>query len=188
MYPRFGKRAFDLFASSAALIALSSALLLIALLIRTFDPGPAIFRQERLGKDGSLFVLYKFRSMPVDTGDIPSAGIDAVRLAWTGRIIRRSNLDELPQLLNILKGDMSIVGPRPPLPSQSDLIEFRRENGALACRPGLTGWAQINSFDGMSNAEKARFDGEYAGKVSLAFDARIVLRTFSYLLKPPPKY
>lgn len=177
-----------MFASSAALVALGPVLLLVALLIRMFDPGPAIFRQERVGRDGRRFVLYKFRSMPVNTGDIPSAGIGTVRLAWTGRVIRRSNLDELPQLLNILKGDMSLVGPRPPLPAQADLIGFRRENGALACRPGLTGWAQVNSFDGMSNAEKARLDGEYARRMSLAFDAGIILRTFTYLLKPPPTY
>ena len=188
MYALFGKRAVDAIAAAVALLALSPALLLIALLIRMFDPGPAIFRQERVGRDGARFVLYKFRSMPVNTGDIPSAGLSAVRLAWTGRIIRRTNLDELPQLFNILKGDMSLVGPRPPLPSQTDLIEFRRANGALACRPGLTGWAQVNSFDGMTNAEKAGLDGEYAGRLSPMFDARIVLRTFSYLLKPPPTY
>lgn len=188
MYASFGKRALDLIAAAGALLVLSPLLLLVALLIRVFDPGPAIFRQQRVGKDGTPFTLYKFRSMPVNTGDIPSAGISAVRLAWTGKVIRRTNLDELPQLVNILKGDMSIVGPRPPLQSQSDLIDFRRANGALACRPGLTGWAQVNSFDGMSNAEKARLDGEYAARLSLAFDLRVILRTFAYLAKPPPKY
>ena len=188
MYKQYGKRALDLFAASAALLALSPVLLLIGLLVRIFDPGPAIFRQQRVGRDGLPFVLYKFRSMPVNTADIPSAGIGAVRLAWTGRMIRRTNLDELPQLFNILKGDMSIVGPRPPLASQDDLVELRRRNGALACRPGLTGWAQINSFDGMSNAQKAAFDGEYAAKTSLVFDLLIILRTFTYLLRPPPKY
>ena len=110
------------------------------------------------------------------------------RVTRVGRLIRRTNVDELPQLVNILRGDMSIVGPRPPITSQSDLIELRRANGALNCRPGLTGWAQINAFDGMSVVRKAELDGDYAARISLRRDIVIILRTFGYLLKPPPKY
>lgn len=188
MYQRVFKRGMDVLAAGAALIALSPLMLAVAAAVRLGDPGPIIFRQRRVGADGRTFEFYKFRSMPVNTGDRPSDQLGEVRLTWIGRTIRRTNLDELPQLWNIVKGDMSLVGPRPPLPTQDDLIALRRANGALACRPGLTGWAQVNSFDGMSVAEKARMDGEYARQVSLARDLAIVARTFGYLLKPPPTY
>lgn len=188
MYAQGPKRLFDLTAAGAALLLLSPLILAIALSIRIWDPGPVIFRQKRVGVDGRAFDFYKFRSMPVNTGDLPSDQIGELRLAGIGRLIRRTNLDELPQLWNILKGDMSLVGPRPSLPSQSELIELRAKNGALACRPGLTGWAQVNSYDGMSIEEKARFDGEYVRKVSPAKDLVILLRTIGYLRRPPPKY
>lgn len=188
MYARGAKRLVDLVGAAAAMVLLSPIFAVIALCIRIWDPGPIIFCQKRVGAEGRIFEFYKFRSMPVNTGDIPSDQIGELRLSWIGRLIRRTNLDELPQLWNVLKGDMSLVGPRPPIPSQSELIEARRRNGALACRPGLTGWAQVNSFDGMSVAQKAFYDGEYARQVTLAKDAAIVLRTFGYLLKPPPKY
>ena len=188
MYRHGLKRAIDVVGAAAALLLLSPLMLLIAVAIRIWDPGPVIFSQRRVGVGGRPFDFYKFRSMPVNTGDIPSHLVGDIRLTWIGRLIRRSNLDELPQLWNILKGDMSLVGPRPPIPSQDELIELRRRNGALACRPGLTGWAQVNSYDGMSVAAKAEFDGEYARRLSFGRDALIVLRTFGYLLKPPPKY
>ena len=113
---------------------------------------------------------------------------DSLELTRIGRFIRRTNFDELPQLLNILKGDMSVVGPRPAIKSQSELIALRQANGALACRPGLTGLAQVSSYDGMTDVQKAVFDGEYARSVSLAVDLRIIVRTVTYLLKPPPRY
>jgi O-antigen biosynthesis protein WbqP len=188
MYRGGLKRVIDVVAASAALLLLSPLMLILALAIRIWDPGPVIFRQRRVGAGGRLFDFYKFRSMPVNTGDIASDKLGEVRLSWIGRFIRRTNLDELPQLWNVVKGDMSLVGPRPPIPSQEELVELRRRNGALACRPGLTGLAQVNSFDGMSVAQKASFDGRYARSVSAARDAGIVVRTFGYLLKPPPKY
>lgn len=188
MYPGGLKRLFDVALAAAALLVLSPVLVLIALAIRISDPGPIIFRQQRVGAHGRSFKFYKFRSMPVDTRDVPSDQIGDLRLSWIGRVIRRTNLDELPQLWNVLKGDMSIVGPRPPLAAQTELVARRLENGALACRPGLTGLAQVKSFDGMSVAEKAAFDGDYAARVSFIRDAGIIVRTFGYLLKPPPKY
>lgn len=188
MYSHGPKRALDVAASAAALILLSPVMLCVAAAIKIWDPGPVIFRQTRVGAGGRLFQFYKFRSMPVATGDLPSDGLGDVRLSWIGRLIRRTNIDELPQLWNILKGDMSIVGPRPPLTSQEELLALRRESGAIECRPGLTGWAQVLSYDGMSVTEKARLDAEYAHNVSFAKDAKIVLRTFGYLAKPPPKY
>jgi O-antigen biosynthesis protein WbqP len=103
-----------------------------------------------------------------------------------GKVIRRTSVDELPQLLNIFRGDMSVVGPRPPLPSQTALLETRAALGAMWCKPGLTGWAQVNGRDGMSEPEKGRLDAQYAEQVSFVTDLRIIRRTFSYLLKRPP--
>jgi len=188
MYRNSPKRFLDIVVAAFALVLLALPMLAIALLIRVTDPGPVIFRQRRVGAGGRTFDFYKFRSMPVNTGDIPSDRLGEVRIGPVGRLIRRTNADELPQLWNVLKGDMSIVGPRPPIPTQTELVELRRANGSLELRPGLTGWAQVNSFDGMSVAEKAAFDGAYAGEISFGKDVAIILRTFAYLLRPPPKY
>ncbi|HEV2568120.1 sugar transferase [Sphingomonas sp.] len=187
-YAKWGKRTLDVTLALTGLLLLLPFMAAIAIAIRLADPGPVIFRQLRTGRGGRTFEFYKFRSMPVNTGNVPSDQLAGVKLSPVGRFIRRTNLDELPQLINILRGDMSIVGPRPPIPSQTELIELRRRSGALACRPGLTGWAQVNSFDGMSVAEKATLDAAYATQVSLIRDLSIIARTFSYLLKPPPRY
>jgi O-antigen biosynthesis protein WbqP len=167
---------------------ISPIFILIAMLIAFFDPGPIFFKQERLGKNGIGFLFYKFRSMPVDTGNLPSDKVGRVKLTWIGKLIRRTNLDELPQLLNILKGDMSVVGPRPPIPSQTELIDLRKKNGSLECVPGLTGLAQVKAFDGMTISQKAKYDGEYSKRVTFISDLKIILSTFIYLLKPPPIY
>lgn len=188
MYRNWGKRFVDITAAICAFIILMPFLALIAVLIKVFDPGPIIFKQQRVGRGGELFMFFKFRSMPVSTGDIPSDQVGQIKLTWIGRLIRRTNLDELPQLFNILRGDMSIVGPRPPIPSQTELLEARASNGAATCRPGLTGLAQISSFDGLSVQRKAEFDGEYAANITLVNDVLIILKTFGYLLKPPPVY
>lgn len=188
VYRNWGKRSVDVIAAVCAFIVLMPILALIAILIKVFDPGPIIFRQQRVGRGGKSFTFFKFRSMPVNTGDIPSDQVGQIKLTWIGRVIRRTNLDELPQLFNILRGDMSIVGPRPPIPSQTELLQARASNGADACRPGLTGLAQISSFDGMSVQQKAEFDGEYAANITFINDVMIILKTFGYLLKPPPVY
>lgn len=188
MYQQFGKRLLDLIIVFSSLVLLSPLLVIITCMIKLYDPGPVIFKQQRVGRYGKSFSFYKFRSMPVNTGDIPSDKIGKVKLTWVGRILRRSNLDELPQLYNVLIGDMSIVGPRPPLLSQTELTDLRGQNGALTCRPGLTGFAQVNSFDGMTVAEKAALDGRYASGVTLVGDIKIIWNTFFYLLKPPPVY
>lgn len=188
IYRQIGKRLIDIVAASISITVLSPLLLAVALAIWMTDPGPVIFRQVRAGRNARPFLFYKFRSMPVDTRDLPSDELGEIKLSKVGRFIRRTNLDELPQLVNILRGDMSLVGPRPPLCTQEDLIAARRSNGALEISPGLTGWAQINSFDGMTVAEKASLDGEYVLKLSLIFDIRILLSTLIYLRKPPPTY
>jgi O-antigen biosynthesis protein WbqP len=188
MYIIFGKRWLDISLSLVAIVFLSPIFFMTALLIKIFDPGPIIFCQQRIGFCGSYFKLYKFRSMPLNTGDVPSDKIGQVQLTWIGRFIRRSNIDELPQLFNVLKGDMSIVGPRPPLGSQTELIELRRKNGSIRCRPGLTGLAQVSSFNGMKVSEKAEFDAHYSNSISIEKDILILLKTFPYLFKPPPVY
>jgi len=188
MYKRFGKRIMDIFVSIIALIFLLPLMMFVSIMIKLTDPGPVFFKQSRVGKNGCEFQFYKFRSMPVNTGDIPSDKIGSVSIGVFGRLIRRTSIDELPQLFNILIGDMSIVGPRPPILSQIKLIEIRKRDGSIQCVPGLTGLAQINSFDGMSVNEKASFDRDYANSISLMNDFRIIFKTFSYLFKSPPVY
>ncbi|WP_444994311.1 sugar transferase [Aliikangiella sp. IMCC44359] len=188
IYRVVGKRCLDIIIVFISVLLLSPIMILIALLIKFFDPGPIFFKQQRVGRNGVNFCFYKFRSMPVNTGNIPSDKIGKIKLTWIGRVIRRTNLDELPQLLNILKGDMSIVGPRPPIPNQLNLIELRKSNGAIKLRPGLTGLAQIKAFDGMSVCEKADYDEQYVKELCFSIDIKIILGTFTYLLKPPPVY
>ena len=188
MYKLFGKRLLDIFIVLVAFICLSPLMTIIALLIKIFDPGPIIFKQSRVGKNGESFSFFKFRSMPVNTGNLASDEVGQIRLTWIGKVIRRTNIDELPQLLNIIKGDMSIVGPRPPLSTQEELLKIRKKNNSLFTRPGLTGLAQVNSFDGMTVPQKAEFDGEYIKNITFYNDVKIILNTVLYLFKPPPVY
>ncbi|MBI1295534.1 sugar transferase [bacterium] len=188
MYRRHGKRLLDIVLAGGALLVLSPVILLIYLAIRLEDSGPALFRQQRVGQFGNLFTVLKFRSMPVNTANVPSAQAKTLTVTRTGAFIRRTNLDELPQLLNILRGDMSLVGPRPALNSQRDLCARREALGVFLCKPGLTGLAQIHAYDNMPDAEKVQWDAQYCANLSLKIDIEIVLRTFGYLLKPPPTY
>lgn len=126
--------------------------------------------------------------MPVKAANVPSVEAKKIRVTFFGKIIRRTNIDELPQLFNILRGDMSIVGYRPSLPTQEHLTKLRRGNKSLYCRPGLTGLAQINSYNFMPDEEKASFDGKYAENISFLSDVKIILKTFLYLTKRPPTY
>jgi O-antigen biosynthesis protein WbqP len=188
IYRRALKRPLDVLLAASSLLLLSPLLALIAVAIRLQDGGRVIFRQRRVGRDGTEFWLLKFRSMPENTGDVPSAAAGGLRVTPIGRLLRRTNADELPQLVNILRGEMSIVGPRPALPAQRDLVALRHSNGAIACTPGLTGLAQVNAYDGMSIEAKAEWDGRYAGRISLRGDLIILARTVAYLLTPPPTY
>jgi len=190
MYRNRFKRLFDIVASAAALVILSPVLVATAIAIWLEDGRPVLFRQTRAGRGGVPFAMFKFRSMAVGTITVPSAALqtDAARITRVGKAIRRTNIDELPQLINILRGDMSIVGPRPALAAQSELTRMRLQNGALICAPGLTGLAQINAYTGMPESEKAAWDGRYISKVTLWRDLAIILRTFRYLSKHPPVY
>lgn len=187
-YHYWGKRALDLLISIPLLILLAPFGLIAGVLIRWEDGGPAIFIQERVGARDSRFTLRKFRTMPLDTEEMPSAQAGQLRVTRIGRILRRTSLDEIPQLLSVLNGDMSIVGPRPALPSQVALLRLRDKLGTTEVRPGLTGLAQVKSYDGMPEEEKARWDGEYAQQVSLKKDAAILVRTIAYLTRKPPQY
>ena len=182
------KRILDILLSGGAVLLLSPVLAITALAVRIEDGGPALFRQCRIGRGGRHFQMIKFRSMPVGVGDLPSIQGASLSITRIGRLIRRTNIDELPQLLNILMGDMSIVGPRPALKSQVVLTEMRRVRGVVDCRPGLTGLAQVNSYNGMPEEEKARYDGIYASAIEFSSDLKIILKTFAYLGQRPPTY
>ena len=179
-YRRFGKRALDLLLCGAGLAVLSPVFAALALLVRLDSPGPVFFAQKRIGKDHKTFQLYKFRSMRVDTPhDVPThlLGDPTAYLTSIGKFLRKTSLDELPQLLNILRGEMSLVGPRPALWNQADLIALRDQNGASAVLPGLTGLAQVSGRDELPLAEKARLDGVYAARLSLRMDVACLIRT-----------
>lgn len=182
------KRFFDVLLAFTLLLGLIPIYLLIACIVYLQDFQSAIFKQDRIGRNGKSFSFYKFRSMATSTPNVESRNTELLQVTPFGKFIRRTNLDELPQFYNVLRGDMSFVGPRPPIPTQIELTEMRRSNGALALRPGLTGWAQVNAYNGMSSEEKARYDGEYASKISFMFDLKIIFGTVKYFLKPPPTY
>ena len=180
MYKRHGKRALDFLAALAALIVLLIPGALIALWIKADSRGPVFFRQKRVGRDKAHFMILKFRTMRVDTPkDVPTHLLKDpyAFITRSGRFLRKTSLDELPQLINILKGEMSFVGPRPALWNQFDLIARRDEAGATALCPGLTGWAQVNGRDELPIDVKARFDGEYARNLSFFMDMECVSRT-----------
>lgn len=187
-YAESGKRLFDLMVVLLALILLSPIIVLTGILIVIDDGLPVLYTQKRTGKDMRLFRIYKFRSMQNGTKIMASATASTHTVTRVGRFIRRTNIDELPQLLNILKGDMSIVGPRPPLPSQDILLDERVKSGASVLRPGLTGLAQVNGVDGMTEKEKADWDAKYLEHISLFGDIVIILRTVAYLFRPQPVY
>jgi len=187
-YERLGKRVLDLVVAVPALIVLSPVLAVVAAAIWLHDRGPAIFRQERAGAHDVPFVLMKFRSMPVSTPNVESAQAGTLQITPVGRVIRRTSLDELPQLFNVVKGEMSLIGPRPALPSQTDVLALRRANGSIRLKPGLTGLAQLNGYDEMPVVEKAGWDGRYAEQLGLRTDIELLVKTPGYVLHPPPVY
>lgn len=180
------KRGLDVLLSLFALILLSPVLLLIALVIKLTSPGPVFFKQTRVGLHKEHFMIYKFRTMSIDApSNMPTHQLrNPYRfITPVGKFLRLSSLDELPQLLNILKGEMSIVGPRPVIWKEIDLITERDKYHANDVLPGLTGWAQINGRDTIPVDVKARLDGEYVQRMSFLFDLRCVLGTFFKVLR-----
>lgn len=181
----FGKRLFDIVLSLLLLVALLPIEIAVAIIAAIDTKGSPLFIQTRAGRHNRPFRMLKFRTMSVDApADVPTHKFrDADRyLSSCGRTLRRLSLDELPQLLNILKGDMSFVGPRPVVLTEMDLLELRTRNGASTVRPGLTGWAQVNGRDEVRIAEKAQLDGYYASHMSVRLDLRVFLRTVGCVL------
>ena len=185
------KRTLDLILSFGACLVLSPALLLLCIAIKMDSRCPVLFKQKRVGIHKTYFPIYKFRTMRIDTPkDMPThllANPDQY-ITKVGHFLRKSSLDELPQLFNILKGDMSFVGPRPALWNQDDLVAERDKYGANDVLPGLTGWAQINGRDELEIPVKAKLDGEYVKRMSFAFDLRCFLGTFVSVLKADGVY
>lgn len=185
IYPSI-KRIIDFVLSLLGLIILSPILILLAIIIKIDSKGPVLFRQKRVGKGKKYFYILKFRTMKTDTpSDVPTHMLNNPDMYITkiGKFLRKTSLDELPQIMNILKGEMSIIGPRPALWNQYDLIEERDKYGANDITPGLTGWAQINGRDELPIDVKARLDGEYVKKMSFAMDVKCFFKTIISVLK-----
>lgn len=185
IYPKI-KRVIDFTLSLIGCIVLSPILIVLCIAIKVDSRGPILFKQKRVGLHKTHFNILKFRTMRIDTPkDMPThmlADPDQY-ITKVGKFLRKSSLDELPQLFNILKGDMSIIGPRPALWNQYDLIEERDKYGANDVMPGLTGWAQINGRDELEIPVKAKLDGEYVEKMSLGFDIKCFFGTITSVLK-----
>ncbi len=185
MYPVI-KRIFDLIVSIFGLIILSPLFLSLMLIIRLTSEGPIFFKQERVGIHKKHFMVYKFRTMRMDTpANIPTHLLEEPDkyITGVGRFLRATSLDELPQLFNIIKGEMSIIGPRPALWNQDDLVEARERHGANDILPGLSGLAQISGRDELSIEVKANLDGEYVEKFGLLIDIQCLLGTIAAVLK-----
>ena len=188
MYKFFVKRCIDIVFSFSVILIFLPIYLLVGLIIFLQDGGTPIFKQKRVGLNKKEFTVMKFRSMPLKTPNVGSNESDKITITPFGNFIRRTNLDELPQFINILKGDMSLVGPRPSLYSQKELIKLRDNYNAYNCKPGLSGLAQVNSFDGMPDEKKAYWDGLYANDISFVNDVKIFFKTLVYITKKPPTY
>lgn len=185
MYRNYLKRVIDFVLSLLGILVLSPVLLVLALCVKFSSPGPILFKQKRVGKGKTYFQIYKFRSMRTDTPkDMPTHMLQNPDAFITpiGRFLRKTSLDELPQLFNILKGEMSIVGPRPALWNQDDLIAARDMYGANDCVPGLTGWAQINGRDELPIPIKASMDGYYVNHLTFGLDVKIFFKTIGSVL------
>ena len=186
MYQRVFKRLIDLVLSALGLILLSPLFLILAIAIKVDDPGPVFFRQKRVGIHKSYFEILKFRTMKMDTPhDMPTHLLENPDqyITRVGRFLRKTSLDELPQIAQIFTGKMSIIGPRPALWNQYDLIAQRDRYGANDVRPGLSGWAQINGRDELPIEVKARYDGEYVESVSFLFDCKCFFGTIIKVLR-----
>ncbi|MFW3652075.1 sugar transferase [Vagococcus fluvialis] len=186
MYKKGLKRIVDFLLSLLGIIVLSPILLILVIAIKIDSKGPVVFTQKRVGKNKKLFNIYKFRTMKIDTPkEMPTHLLENPDFFITkvGKFLRKTSLDELPQLFNILKGDMAVIGPRPALWNQDDLIEERDKYGANDIRPGLTGWAQINGRDELEIDYKAQLDGYYVERESFSMDVKCFFGTIVSVFK-----
>lgn len=179
------KRIFDIVMSITAFIILSPLFLIICILIKIDSKGPILFKQKRSGINGSHFTIYKFRTMRIDTPNVSTDKLEdpSVYITNVGRFLRKTSLDEIPQLLNIIKGDMSIVGPRPALYNQYELIEARKAVNVDKLKPGLTGYAQVKGRDFISDEEKVAYDRYYLEHMTFLFDMKIIYLTVVSVMK-----
>jgi O-antigen biosynthesis protein WbqP len=179
------KRIFDLLLGVVLVVLLVAPMLLISVAVCLSSKGPALYWSNRIGRNNKIFKMPKFRSMLTDTHAVATHLLDnpGAYLSPIGSFLRRSSLDELPQLFSVLKGDMSFVGPRPALFNQNDLITLRTEKGVDKLLPGITGWAQVNGRDELSIPDKVRLDVEYLNRQSFWFDMKILWMTFLKVLK-----
>ena len=186
MYKSIFKRLIDFILSLVGLVVLSPIFLILCIWIKLDSRGPIFFKQKRVGKNKSYFNILKFRTMYIDTPkDMPTHLLSNPDqyITKSGKFLRKTSLDELPQIINILKGDMAIIGPRPALWNQYDLIAERDKYGANDVVPGLTGWAQINGRDELEIDVKAKLDGEYVERMSFLFDCKCFFGTITSVLK-----
>lgn len=186
LYRKYMKRLIDIGLSGVSIVILSPFMLIISLVIKLDSKGPVLFKQERYGRYKKPFVLYKFRSMYTTAPkDRPTCQLENPEQHITrfGNLLRRTSLDELPQLFNIFKGEMSIIGPRPVVIKETRLIAARDKVGANDIRPGLTGWAQINGRDLVGTKKKAALDGRYVQQMSFSVDLKVFLKTIVYVLR-----
>ena len=186
MYKKFGKRLIDIILSACGIVVLSPVLLVLVIAIKLDSPGPVLFRQKRIGLHKTHFSILKFRTMRIDTPkDTPTHLLENPQqwITRVGAFLRKTSLDELPQIFNIFACHMSIIGPRPALWNQFDLIAERDKYGANDVLPGLTGWAQINGRDELPIDVKARLDGEYVQRLSLGFDIKCFFGTILSVLR-----
>lgn len=179
------KRFFDFLISLFALIILSPLFLIISIMILIVDGKPILFRQKRVGKNNELFTIYKFRTMKNGTENVASAELENAgdKITKIGKVLRSTSIDELPQLINILNGTMSLIGPRPLIPEEDDIRKLREEYNVYSVRPGITGWAQVNGRDIITRENKALLDKEYVEKQSLGFDIKILFLTVLKVLR-----
>lgn len=186
MYKRFLKRAMDFVISGVGILILAIPMLILVIAIKLDSPGPVLFKQKRVGIHKTYFPILKFRTMRIDTPkDMPTHMLENPEqwITKVGGFLRKTSLDELPQIFNIFVGQMSIIGPRPALWNQDDLIAERDKYGANDVLPGLTGWAQINGRDELEIPVKAKLDGEYVAKQSFLFDCKCFFGTIVSVLK-----
>lgn len=179
------KRFFDLIISLLSLILFSPVFLIVSVMILIVDGGPVIFKQERVGKNNKPFMVYKFRTMKQGTGDVATEKLEHPehKITSSGKFLRVTSLDELPQLFNIINGSMSLVGPRPLIPAERDIRELREKYGVYKVAPGITGLAQISGRDTITYQQKALLDKEYVDNMSIALDLKIIIKTIKSVIK-----
>lgn len=185
IYKNYIKKIFDLLMATFLIIVLLPVLLVVYIILRVTTDDTVIYKQDRVGQYGKVFQIYKFRTMPKNTPILVGKQRAKIRnrVSKFARFLRSTSIDELPQLVNVVKGDMSLIGPRPVVPQEVALIQLREKSGANSVKPGLTGLAQVNGRKQLNNIEKAKFDAMYADHVTFKADILIVLRTLPIIIE-----